>query len=223
MRKLITLILLMSISSNVLAAGEAKKEALLEKAEAYLSEGQLYKASKTIHKALKLFPDDFDVQQLSAVIEVAEAEIYEQMHERDTVLDAQQMDVKQKLDMAQTWTERSRELYEMKRYPEAAQAAEEAFKYDPQNVNASRMLDMIQTARVAEGQTESDQVNRMYRDELKEKVERYHEELDEHMAKGRWGIARFTVQKILLLAPEDTRALKKYEEITARIETSKQI
>ncbi|MCB9799788.1 MAG: tetratricopeptide repeat protein [Candidatus Omnitrophica bacterium] len=213
----------MSISPNVLASDEAQKEALLKKAEAYLAEGQLYQAAKVTRKAIQLFPKDSDAIQLLAVIEVAEDEIYEQMQLRDSVLDAQQMNLKQKLDMAQTWVERSRELYEMKKYREATLAAEEAFKYDPQNVNASRMLDTIQAERIKEGQTESDQLRRIYRDEISEKIERYHEQLDEYMAGERWGMARFTAQKILLLAPEDPRALKKYEEINTRLQAAKQL
>jgi uncharacterized protein HemY len=56
-------------------------------------------------------------------------------------------------------------------------------------------------------------LNKMYEEEISDRLKRYRDQAQALAAGGYLGQARFTIEKILLLEPEDPKALKLYQDI----------
>ncbi len=55
----------------------------------------------------------------------------------------------------------------------------------------------------------------MYKNEISDRLEQYRNQAEELAAQGQWGQAQFTAEKILMLEPEDPKALAILQKILA--------
>ena len=186
-----------------------KTTPLLE-AQERLEEGEYHQARKIVEKWLKSNPKDEEAKKLMAKIIDQEIAQYKEAFETNA---PEELNKDQKSSEARTWLERSRTLLEIKQYDEAALAAEKVFVYDPNNKEASGLMDEIKTKALKEGKQEILIRNQIYRDEIKDRLGEYHKQVKEWVQEEKWGAARLTADKILLLAPEDQEALEVKEAI----------
>ncbi len=115
-----------------------------------------------------------------------------------------------------TWLERSRGFLEGNRFDEALQAAEQAFLFDPENLEASRLVDEIKLKAREEGAEESVFLQQLYQEEIEGRIRHYSEEADAWMKAGRWGAARMAVEKILFLDPDNFEGQRLLAVLEAR-------
>lgn len=90
---------------------------------------------------------------------------------------------------------------EMMKYNLANAAYEEVFLLDPDNVKASKRIDVLKKKMLREGRYETELVTSVYGEEIEARVRAYWERVEELVAQKRWGQARFTLEKLLLLDP----------------------
>ncbi|HQB94823.1 MAG TPA: hypothetical protein PK997_06390, partial [Candidatus Omnitrophota bacterium] len=126
---------------------------------------------------------------------------------------AEDMDDDEKGAEVKTWLERSRALLARKEYDLALFAAEKVFAYDAENRQASEMIDSIKEQAIKDGKADMLFLNKMYEEEISDRLKRYRDQAQALAAGGYLGQARFTIEKILLLEPEDPKALKLYQDI----------
>jgi tetratricopeptide (TPR) repeat protein len=175
-----------------------------------LNEGDLYQARKKAQKALDKNHDNEEVQKLMADIidqEIARhKEVFQTNVPEELPKDAKEEETK-------TWLERARVLMDLKRYDEAVLATEKVFSYDPGNLAASRLMDQIRERAFRDGKQELLVRHQMYKSESKERVRMYLDQAAVSIKSKRWGAARLATEKILLLEPDNKRALKMHKYI----------
>lgn len=193
----------------------AAKTSNLSQVRKDLNEGDLYQARKKAQKILEKDQTNAEAQKLMAEIidrEIARhKEIMTGSAKEELPADAKEEEVK-------TWLERAQSLMALKRYNEAVLAVEKAFSYDPENRKASKLMDEIKTRALRDGEQEVLVRQEVARGEIKDRVDVYVEQAQEYIKAGRWGGARMTVDKILLLQPDNKRALKLQKKIIAHNE-----
>lgn len=175
-----------------------------------LNEGDLYQARKKTQKVLEKNQDNFEAQKLMAQIidsEIARhKEIMTGNAKEELPVDARREEIK-------TWLERAQALMDLKRYNEAVLAVEKALSYDGENVKASKMMDEIKTRAIKDGKQEVLIRQEVARGEIKDRIGNYLAQAKEYIRSGSWGAARMTVEKILLLQPENKQAQKLHKKI----------
>ena len=180
-------------------------KAELQKAQNYADQGEYYRARKTANLVLEKNPDDPEAKKLIATVineEVAQnKELFETHVPEEFSHDEQSAEVRALL-------ERSRSLLEMGEYDEALSAAEKIFSYEPENAEASRLIDDIRKTALKDGKAEMLVRNKIAKDENSERVGIYLTEARKSIQTGRVGAARLALDKILLLQPENEEALK---------------
>ena len=77
-------------------------------------------------------------------------------------------------------------------------------------------MDDIRNQALSTGKEQALIANRVVRTEIDERVAEYYKQAEEDMRKGRWGSARLAVDKILLLSPEEDKALQLRETLRAK-------
>ena len=102
---------------------------------------------------------------------------------------------------------------DLKRYNEAVLAVEKAFSYDAENKKASKLMDEIKIHALQDGQQEVLVRQEMARGEITDRVTNYLEQAQAYIKAGSWGAARMTVDKIMLLQPENKKAIKLQKKI----------
>ncbi len=188
-------------------------ESLNRQARESLVRGEYFKARKAAEKALLIEPENAESRQLMA--EVLDGEISRQKEAFDS-RPADEGESGENDDQVKTWLERGRELYRAKQYEEAMAATEKVFTYDENNIEASELMDQIRKAVYSEGKTESIFLKKMYETEADERIVKYKNQVKKQIEAGEWGTAKLTVEKILLLSPEDKEARNLYEQIQKR-------
>lgn len=103
-----------------------------------------------------------------------------------------------------------------KNYNLANQAYESVFLLEPNHAVASKRIDRLKKEMLGEGRSEAELVARVYDTELQERIGQYLERARELMAKGKWGQARFALQKLLLLNPLHEEANRLYQEVIGK-------
>ena len=175
-----------------------------------IEEGLYYQARKMSEQLLQEDPNNEEVKILMG--KVLEKEIAEQkeVFESASVLEYETEDTEAQV---LTWLDRAREFYREAEYEQALLSAEEVFKYDATNAEASRIIDAIKKEVYAEGKQESIVLQHMYKDEISERVERYKTQAKKQIENGNFGQAKLILQKALLLDPSDKEISHLYKQL----------
>lgn len=185
----------------------------LENAKIAFAAGELYRAKKMTAQVLDQNPTNKEAEDLMAEILGAEVarqkELYDEKVVEEWTRDEKEVEVR-------NWLERSRLLLEVKHYEQALNAAEKVFLYDPENLQASRLIDEINQKAIADGKSASLIHSKIMQEEVDIRINRYRNKARISIDSGRFGEAKLLIQKILLLKPEDPVALRLREEIGVR-------
>ena len=185
-------------------------EALLKKGEEAMHEGRLVEAGNWAEKALTAKPHGMEAQKLMA-------QVYDQQITEDKILSQskapEELKASEKSLQVKTLLERSRSLLEMNLLKEANDTAEEAIQLDPDNLEASRLLDEIKEKAQKLGREESLFLKNLYDEEVTSRIEKYVRQAEQSVKEKRWGAARLAVEKILLLDSRNSVAKKLLAEI----------
>lgn len=180
-----------------------------------LNDGDLYQARKKTQKILEKKPDDVEAQKLMADIIDHEIARHKEIM---TGSAKEEIPVDEKEEEIKTWLERAKSLMDLKRYNEAVLAVEKAFSYDAENKKASKLMDEIRIHALKDGQQEVLVRQQIARSEITERVANYVGQAESYIHEGSWGAARMTVDKILLLQPENKQAVKLQKKIVSHNE-----
>ena len=198
---------------------EIKEPAISTLDEARLSyeQGEYYKARIQVQAVLNKNPDNTAAQQLMG--DVLDKEIARQ---KNAVLSGSPSgahdDLDGKLSEAskieiKNWIERSKTLLHQNQYDFALFAAEKVFVYDAENREASLLIDDIKDEAIKNGKSESLFLSKMYKEEIGERVKKYRSEAQEMARENKNEQAKFTLQKILMLEPEDPEARRLFSDL----------
>ncbi len=191
----------------------------LDQARLSYEHGEYYKSRLQVQELLNQDPENTAAQQLMA--DVLDKEIERQKEavagirqeasksESETLNDANQIEVK-------NWLERSRTLLRQRQYDLALFAAEKVFIYEPNNREASFLIDDIKGEAIKNGKSESLFLSKMYQEEIGERVKKYRNEAQALASDNKDEQAKFTLQKILLLEPEDPEALSLMKSLQSK-------
>lgn len=186
--------------------------ALLQ-AKQSLADDQIQDAKEGVREILRKDPEHQGAGVLMA--EIIDREISTHM-ETETLKVVEEYTEREKADAVKTWLERSRALLEAKQYDQAILAAEKVFVIEPENIEASGLVDRIREDVTKEGKAESLVLKEMYRGEIDVRVRVYMKQAEQWMNAERWGMAGLALEKILLLDPQNQEALKMHERFKAR-------
>jgi len=190
-----------------------KKEKPLEQAEKYYNNHEYYNARRAVQQALDEDPQNR--QALKLMADILDKEI-ERQKEHLLPQAVEEMNTDDKQDQVKTWLERSRLLFNANQYDLALFAAEKVFLYDSENSAASELIDQIKAKALKEGKADTLFIHKMYKNEIADRLEQYRTQAEELVAKGQLGQAQFTAEKILMLEPEDPKALAVLQKILSR-------
>lgn len=213
----ITLLALVSLSGLDAQAAEKASAtptaALLDEARILLKEDEIHQAKDKIRQFIDVHPGDKEAWDLMA--QAIDREIAGQ---RETEVNKliEEYTERERQDATKTWLERSEALLDAGRYGEALLAAEKVFLFDPENIQASRLMDQIRKEAYSAGKGESLAVERIYQGEIDVRAKIYLEQAQDWLELGRVGAARLALEKVLLLDPENAAALKLYEQIRTK-------
>jgi tetratricopeptide (TPR) repeat protein len=186
------------------------RSTLLEQARQAFEAGEYYRARKQVEELLQADPGDAEAEQLAA--EVLEAEIARHKEVLGRTV-PEEYGPEENSSLAKTWLERARMLETLNQPAEALIAAEKVFLYEPDNREASALIDRVQGKLRSEGKEESLFVRKIYEDEVDERVERYKSQAAQWLAEGKLGAARLAAEKAILLNPSDEEAERLYRQI----------
>lgn len=181
-----------------------KKEKPLAQAEKYYNSREYYKARCAVQQALKEDPQNPRATKLMA--DILDKEI-ERQREHLLPQAIEEMNADDKEVQIKTWLERSRALFNANQYDLALFAAEKVFLYEPDNNTASELIDQIKGKALKEGKADTLFIHKMYKNEIADRLEQYRTQAEDLATQGQFGQAQFTAEKILMLEPEDPKAL----------------
>ncbi len=105
-------------------------------------------------------------------------------------------------------------LVDSKKYDFAIAAYEQIFMLDPENRKASAKLDLVRKMMSEEYKHESGIVKQVYDAEAEERIRNYWVQVRDYLQQEKFGQARFALEKILLLDPENKEAQKLHDELS---------
>lgn len=188
----------------------------IDQARLAYEQGEYYKARVQVQSVLSQSPDNTAAQQLMADVldkeiarqkEAITAEPFNQS--KDELEETSHIEVK-------NWLDRSRTLFRQQQYDLALFAAEKVFVYDANNREASLLIDDIKEAAIKSGKSDTLFLSKMYQEEIGERVKKYRSEAKEMIRQNKTEQAQFTLQKILMLEPEDPESLKLFSELQTK-------
>lgn len=199
-------------STEPILSPAAASTQMIERASQALIQGDLRTAREQMEGYLAQNPGELKAQVLMAKIIQAEV-ARDEKNKRKAV---EEMNPEELNNEVRTWLERGRTLLSAKQYEQAMWAVEKVFIYDPGNLEASFLIDDIRkNAKVKIGEDDFADL-RVIQREIQDRVNRYRQEAGQAIAAHQWGKARLTVQKILLLVPEDPQALNWQSQIESQ-------
>lgn len=187
-----------------------KEETPIAQAKKHYEAREYYDARQYAQEALDNNPQDPKAVKLMA--EILDKEI-ERQREHLLPQAIEEMDSGERQSEIKTWLERSRALFAQNQYDLALFAAEKVFLYDGGNNAASELIDQIKAKALKEGKAETLFIHKMYKEEIADRMREYRQQAEGLAAKGQFGQAKFMVEKVLLLEPEDPQALALYQKI----------
>lgn len=191
------------------------RQGALTQANKFYASHEYYNARSSLKQILDKNPQDPDASKLMA--DILDKEI-ERQKEHLLPQAAEEMGADEKRTEVKTWMERSRALFQAKQYDLALFAAEKVFLYDNENSDASELIDQIRAKALKEGKADTLFIHKMYKEEIADRLQQYRQQAEDFVARGQFGQARFVVEKILLLEPEDPQALALYQKILVQEE-----
>ncbi len=189
----------------------------LEKAQMAYHDGEYYSARTQVQAVLNQDPENTVAQQLMA--DVLDKEIERQKEAViSTSPDNNDKEVSSSTEEAnqtevKNWLDRSRMLLHQNQYDLALFAAEKVFIYDANNREASFLIDDIKEAAMKSGKADTLFLSKMYQEEIGDRVKKYRSEAKDLMDQDKNEQAKFDLQKILTLEPEDPEALRLLREL----------
>lgn len=186
------------------------RSAALKQANRYYDSHEYYYARLSTEAMIEKNPADREAQDLMA--RVLDKEI-ERQKSHLIPQAVEEMDGDERNEQVKTWLERSKALFVKKQYDFALFAAEKVFLYDGENPEASELIDKIKAQALKEGKADALFLNKMYEEEIADRLTKYRKQAEGLAGEGYYGQARFTLEKILLLEPDDPKALKLYQTI----------
>ena len=184
--------------------------ASVESVREFLNEGELYQARKMARALLEKNPKDEQLQELMAQVIDRELATEQELTNQGKDLD---LNSDEMANEARTWLERSEALLQIEQYDQALLAAEKVFLYDPDNHQASRLIDRIKKEGIKSGKGQIQSEKQARHEEVLDRVSSYRKQAEVWIESGKWGAAKLAVEKILLLVPEDPEALRLQERI----------
>jgi tetratricopeptide (TPR) repeat protein len=200
-----------------LGFGETKEKPLVQ-AKKYFGNHEYYTAHRFAQQALDQNPKDPEVTKLMA--DILDKEI-ERQKEQLLPQAIEEMNGDDKQDAIKTWLERSRTLFAADQYDLALFAAEKVFLYDSNNIVASELIDQIKGKALKEGKADTLFIHKMYKEEIADRLEQYRVEAEDLTSQGRFGQAQFTAEKILMLEPEDPKALAVLQKVLSHMDRTR--
>lgn len=214
----VTIVILMTFSGCTAFSNRSTQPVATVSSEAVrqaIQDGEYYRARQMTQTLLNQEPQNLAYQTTMA--EILDKEISEQKEAFESKV-PEEWNSEDKKTQAKTWLERSQELLRRAEYEQAYDAAEQVFTYDPQNLEASELMDKIRKQAEQEGKSQKIFVKEMYQSEAKTRIEEYKEQARILIEEGQWGKARLTAEKIMLLDPKDRDAAKLLEQISQHSE-----
>lgn len=207
----ITVLLMISTLSGVCFAGADSYKAKMKRAKAAFEQGDVFEAQRWTQEALEMKPGDPQAQSLMA-------KIFDKQIEQDIILSQQdeapeELPADDKKLKVKTLLERSNTLLQMNLLKEANDTAEQALQLDPDNLEASRLLDTIKETAQKQGREESLFLQQLYEEETHSRIESYTEQAESWIAQKKWGAARIALEKVLVLDPDNKRAKKLLDHV----------
>lgn len=179
-------------------------------AEKYLKAGETYQAKKITRSYLKEDPLNSDGQKMMARILNQE---FAQYKAAQITQVPEELSQAGKHKQAKTWLERSKSLMELGQYDEAALAAEHVFQYEPENQEATALIDQIRGRAWKYQKKEISSEEQLLHEEITDRVAVYKNQAVQWMQEGKLGAARLAIEKALLLEPENKEALRLRQQI----------
>ena len=186
------------------------REEVLSQAEKFYNNHEYYNARRAVQQVLAEEPQNPQATKLMAGILDKEIERQKE-HLLPQAIDEMNADDKQ--DQIKTWLERSRVLFNANQYDLALFAAEKVFLYDANDSAASELIDQIKAKALKEGKADTLFIHKMYKNEIADRLEQYRTQAEDLAAQGQLGQAQFTAEKILMLEPEDPKALSILQKV----------
>jgi len=187
-----------------------RKEKPLAEAKKSYENHEYYTARRFAQQALEQNPQDPEAAKMMA--EILDKEI-ERQKEQLLPQAIEEMNGGDRQDAIKTWLDRSRSLFAVNQYDLALFAAEKVFLYDADNIAASELIDQIKGKALKEGKADTLFIHKMYKEEISDRLEQYRVEAEDLASQGRFGQAQFTAEKILMLEPEDPKALSVLQKV----------
>jgi len=165
-------------------------------AERALQKGKIFEARRLTIEALEMKPESQDAEKL-----MAQTIDREMARQKLPAASPEEIPPQERKLHAKTLLERSRTFLRMEEFGEAQLAAEEVFRYDPDNSQASELMDEIREKTKKAGQDENIFLEKLYEEEIDSRIGRYMEQAKLAIEQERWGAAHMALEKILLLSP----------------------
>lgn len=185
-------------------------EAKVELAEKALAREETFEARQWLMQAFQIKPQGAEAQELMAKVidkEIAKEKFLSEKHLPE------ELTPEEKTLQIKTWLERCQSFLEIGEFDEALLACDQVFLFDPENSEASRLMDKIRTKAKKDKGEESLFLQEIYQEEINKRIDRYIAQAEEWLNEGRTGAARLAVEKILLLDSENTRGQKLLERL----------
>lgn len=194
------------------SGGVPEKSFQLQHARESMEAGELYRARKMTEKVLHEYPSDPEAQKLMA--DILDMEIARQKEVMDTKA-PEEFSTDENQEQVRLWLVQSRSLLEAQEYEQAVVAAENVFLFDPSNQEASSLIDAIRAEALEKGGAEALIHKESIHTEVDARTGDYYADAAKAIEKGQWGQAQFLARKILILRPDDDKALALMERIRA--------
>jgi tetratricopeptide (TPR) repeat protein len=194
------------------------RETVLSKAEKFYNSHEYYTARRAVQQVLDEDPQNSRANKLMA--DILDKEI-ERQKEHLLPQAIEEMNADDKQDQVRTWLDRSRALFNANQYDLALFAAEKVFLYDTENSAASELIDQIKSKALKEGKADTLFIHKMYKNEIADRLEQYRTQAEDLAAQGQLGQAKFTAEKILMLEPEDPKALSILQKVLSRMDRTR--
>lgn len=182
----------------------------MAEAKSELVEGNLYSAKKRLQPVLEKNPDNREAQALMAQILDIEISRHKEAFEEKSREELTQEETSEEIEL---WLDRAKSLRNLGQYEEALYCAEKVFLFDPSHKRASQLIDEIRNQAIRKGKDDVSWAVRMKQEEMGQRIKYYRQLAEESIQRGQWGMARLSVEKLLLLSPEDAEGLQFYDEI----------
>ena len=128
----------------------------------------------------------------------------------------EELSSEEKREMTRTFLEEGDRYFQEKDYDQANAAYERIFVLDPNNLEASKRIDRLKKQMLAEGRSETSLVAHVYDAEIEARSHYYLKKAKELAGEKKWGQARFTLEKLLLINPLHEEAQKLYKDLKSK-------